>query len=94
VSSLRIESQSLGSFTYRNWIISNDDGEIVVYDQDTKFVTRVLGLEPAEFVEDYMGGVGSAQDMETMEANILFGIEKRLEELDLSINDLVLYEGA
>jgi len=90
MASMHIETQCLGDFKYRNWIIYNDDGEIVAYDQDAKFCARVLGLEPSEFMVEYMDSP-TANTMKEMEALILTGIERRLEELDMTVNNLLLY---
>jgi len=90
MSSLLIEKQNLGGFNYRNWIIFDDAGTIVALDQDIKFCSRVLGLDAMTFTHDYMERA-TADTTAEMQELILAGVEKRLNEMGISVNDLSLY---
>ena len=89
MAGLRIETVNMGGFRYRNWILSNDEGEIVAYDQDAKFCSRVLGIEPSDFARTYCPN--GAPDMDSMQELILKGIEAELDNEGLTVNDLTLY---
>lgn len=90
---LQEEHVQMGSFKYTNWLLFNDAGDLVAFDQDVKLVQRVLHVDPGYF-QQVLNDV-TAQHQKTQghalerEDALIFTIERILQDnFGHGINDL------